>query len=111
MDVKKTIASIIALVVITGGVVVGLSRPDELTYEDGLLVREIYSHEIQQRGGSVTFEGGKNALENLHDILLTREITASTTIRGQELSSTTYSILRSALFIKVEQKSLFDNIL
>jgi len=100
-----------ALATLTGGVIVGLSKPEKLTYEEGLLIREIYNYEIQQQGGKVTFEGGENALKNLHDTLLERQIKATTTIEGQKLSAENYAILRSGLFLKAEQKSLFGRIL
>jgi len=111
MNIKKTIAGILTIATLSGAVVVSLSKPEKLTYEEGLLIREIYNYEIQQQGGSVTFVNDENALDNLHDILLTRKIKATTTIRKQEFSSTSYGILRSGLFMKAEQKTLIEKIL
>lgn len=111
MDIKKTIAALLTIATVAGGAIVALDKPDKLSYQEGLLIREIYNYEIQQQGGSVTFKSDKNALENLHDILLTREIKATTTIQGQEFSTTSYSILRSELFLQAEQKTLIESLI
>jgi len=110
MDIKKTIAALLTIATVAGGAIVALDKPDKLSYQEGLLIREIYNYEIQQRGGSVTFINDKNWMENLHDVLLTREIIATTTIRGQEFSTTSYGILRSGLFLKAEQKTFIERL-
>jgi len=111
MDIKKTIASILAIVTVVTGAVVALDKPDKLTYEEGLLLREIYNYEIEQQGGSITFRSDENALENLHDALLARPVIATTIIKGQEFSVADYEILRSGLFLKAEQKTFIEKLI
>lgn len=111
MTIKQTILSLLAVSTVVSGVIVALDKPDKLTYDEGVLLREVYNYEIQQQGGSVTFKNDENALENLHDILLKREIKTPTIIRGEELSPEDYEILRSGIFLKAEQKTLIERII
>ena len=110
--IKKTIIGLMAIGIVSGGLIIGLQVPEKLSYEEAEMLKKIYNYEIQARGGITLKDVNKNNLiEKLNKEIENKEVLSTSTIDGVEISVDDYKILRSGLFKKAEQKSLIEETL
>lgn len=106
---KKIILKILAIGVISGGLIITLSRNDLLTFEEYNTLIEIYNYEIQKAGGQIILGSKenpisqKNVIKSLNERLLNTSQPASINIENETLTPKDYQLLKSGLFKKAEQ--------
>lgn len=111
-DIKKIILGLVASAVIVGGIIIGLKTGNEesanlMTYDEYLVLIEIYSNESKQLGGNVLLENRidqSNLAEKLNAALSKRTNKDFQKIGGIDLTSDEYNILRSGLMKKAKIK-------
>ena len=107
MKLKKIIISLLAVGVVTGGLIV-FNQPQPLTYEEYQTLLEIYNYEIEKAGGEITLGSKENPVtkENivklLNEKLLETPQPESIKIDGEDLLKEDYQLLKSGLFQKAE---------
>ena len=117
MTLKQVLATISTGAIITGGLVVGFSKPKPLTYDEYQALIDVYNYEIAQRGGNIVLGDpgypvtADNLIPKLNATFLKRPQDVNVTIKGQTLTPSEYQLLRSGLFKKAEQKSLIEEVL
>lgn len=110
MNTKKIIATLIAAGVISGGTVVGLQKPEKLTYDEGQLLIALYNIELQKNPVQFIGVTQDNLIQKLNEKLL-KDTNESIAIKGEMLTAEAYNNLKRVMILKSEQKTNFEKIL
>ena len=110
---KQKIAVILSGIILgSGGVYVGLQKPELLTYEESQVLIQIYNYEIQKRNGVIDLRStpGDTVLDKLNTLVLEIDETKKVNLDGEELTALEYNNLKQTLIEKSKQKTNIEKI-
>jgi hypothetical protein len=107
---KKLITTILSGAIITGGLVVGLQKPELPTIDEMNTLYAIYNQEIVKNPIILQGVNKDNIIQKLNEKLL-KDTDKGTTIDGENLTAQKFNNLKRTLILKSEQKTLIEQIL
>ena len=114
LNLKRVVVAITTTAIIIGGLVVGFSVPEPMTWDEFNALMVVRHYEVEQSGGTIVFsnDNGKDFWENFDNEILKRVVLEETITLGEEnLTNEEYLILRNGLVEKYKRTSIIKRIL